>query len=790
MTSSTPSPINADTLRQFTEQLSHWAESLISRGRSPLRKVETFPSLLTAQGEQHPPLLFWINRDSCMAGGVVLFPSENDASALDTGHYCAQALGLRYFVTWTRSEISFWDDTEPPTLRKQIPLAGGGQANTRDFQEALQLLLEEIKLLAVLAAVPPPELSPCYLANLWRTTLLAAEPLLNEHYRIARSEGRLAYGDSPQSLAIGKAYLTFIRLLALSQHDLLSSEIQPHLLEAEIDRALPSLPPGLRRSLAIKDKELPLPETVAVRYHLLFRRLTQLRPASDVNRCYQALALLLTHEHGRLGGHPPPFPVPAARSTLLLNPDQHYATGKPALELASAPLLAALALQRDLGGHPAIDQTVSLWEGPENFLPCHVSGTLADHRLPSKEQRSQFLALLRRSWPNRRFRFPAATPTWIWQLLHLLGLAADGATIELRLPNGWLNNHYGLPVLELIQKEFVLDHLGDEDDGWLSLRLHKTTDDDRLTTLSHHGNPRTFEWRWLHSGHPALVTLALYLPEPLLELLENDRLRLSTESNWPSCYNEAIFSYSRSTLGQTLWQLLGKDRPLPRRAQLQKEMLRVGMPLPPLKVLDQLQQAMAGTDTDSARQRACDKELSYWLGNDLAAVVSGLKSEEAASAIPLPEANDPADLAEKIVREVFVDGLPIFPDHYLYDYYRPELRNFQFTPPLSRGTEFFGRVELIDRKERKLEVENLDSARALLLCAAAGNSAASLPVDEQITAAIVHRYLADLQNLHQTLSRSCHRHCNDPQRAEALIDRLWSCQPLPAWQTVVELSHS
>ncbi|MEZ4483412.1 MAG: hypothetical protein R2864_02055 [Syntrophotaleaceae bacterium] len=202
------SPIDADTLRQFAAQLSHWAESLISRGRTPLRKVETFPSLLTARGEQHPPLVFWINRDSCMAGGVVLFPAENDTAALETGHYCAQALGLRYFVTWTRHEVSFWDDTTPPRLRKQIPLAKGAQAGTRDFQEALQLLLEEIKLLAVLAAVPPPELSPCYLANLWRTTLLAAEPQLNEHYRIARSEQRLVKGDRPQQLAISKGYLT------------------------------------------------------------------------------------------------------------------------------------------------------------------------------------------------------------------------------------------------------------------------------------------------------------------------------------------------------------------------------------------------------------------------------------------------------------------------------------------------------------------------------------------------------------------------------------------------------
>jgi len=117
------------------------------------------------------------------------------------------------------------------------------------------------------------------------------------------------------------------------------------------------------------------------------------------------------------------------------------------------------------------------------------------------------------------------------------------------------------------------------------------------------------------------------------------------------------------------------------------------------------------------------------------------------------------------------------------------LREYTFTPPLTRGSEFFGRVELIDRQECRLEVEGLDTARALLLCAAAGMTSTSLPVEDQITAAIVQRYLADLQTLHQTLSRSCHRHCSDPQQAETLIEGIWASQPLPVWKTILELSH-
>ncbi len=785
-----PSSIDPDTLRQLTEQLSHWAESLISRGRSPLRKVETFPSLLTANGEQRPPLLFWINRDSCMAGGVVLFPGDNDAAAMEMGHYCAQALGLRYFITWTRSEVSFWDDETPPRLRKQLPLTKGARASTRDFQEALQLLLEEVKLLAVLAAVPPPELSACYLANLWRTTLLATEPLLNEHYRIARSEERLEKGDIPERLAIGKGFLTFVRLLALSHYGLLPTEIQPHQLEEEIRRALPTLPPGLRQSLAMSNTELALPESAAVRYHLLFRRLTQLRPASDLQRCCQALALLLAQEHRRLGGYAPPFPVPATEATLLLNPDRVYETVAPALEFASAPLLAGLALQRNLCGQPAVEQTVSLWQAPESFVPSRISGTLADQRLPSPERRNHFLALLRRSWPNRRFRLPATTPTWIWQLLHLLGLAAADATIELRLPSGWLTSNYGLTVLELIQKQFTLDQLCDEADDGITLRIEKSADDQRMTALIHSDARRTFEWHWLNSHHPALLPLALYLPEPLLSLLQNGLLCLPSPQTWPDRFTEAIFAFTRSALGQAFWQLLGEGRPLPRRALLQKEVLRTGLPLPPTKILDQLQRAMTGETSDRARQRAYERELALWLGSDIASLAAGPWAEEYETISAGTVEADPKELAETIAREVFVDGIPIFPDHYLYDYYRPELRKYVFTPPLTRGPEFFGRVELIDRQECRLEVEDLDSARALLLCAAAGKTSTALPVEGQVTAAIVQRYLADLQNLHQTLSRSCHRHCTDPQQAETLTEAVWASQPLPPWKSILELSLS
>jgi hypothetical protein len=198
---------------------------------------------------------------------------------------------------------------------------------------------------------------------------------------------------------------------------------------------------------------------------------------------------------------------------------------------------------------------------------------------------------------------------------------------------------------------------------------------------------------------------------------------------------------------------------------------------------------MTGQTSDSLRQRAFEQELSLWLGSDLTSLATGTWAEGYESISAETVATDPKELAATITKEVFIDGIPLFPDHYLYDYYRPELRHYTFTPPLTRGSEFFGRVELIDSQECRLEIEDLDTARALLLCAATGMTSTSLPIEGQVTAAIVQRYLMDLQNLHQSLSRACHRHCSDPQQAETLTEGIWASQPLPAWQTILELSH-
>jgi hypothetical protein len=62
----------------------------------------------------------------------------------------------------------------------------------------------------------------------------------------------------------------------------------------------------------------------------------------------------------------------------------------------------------------------------------------------------------------------------------------------------------------------------------------------------------------------------------------------------------------------------------------------------------------------------------------------------------------------------------------------------------------------------------------------------SLPVDRQILAAMLERYLADLHELRQALLRETHRLVADPQAADKLVETIWSDRDLPRWALVAE----
>ncbi len=348
-------PMDQETLLLFCRQLAHWAETAIHQGRSPFRKVEVFPEILTAEGVLSPPLVFWINRDSFMAGGFILFPPKDADQDLEAGLHCAHALGLRHFITWAPRELVIWEIRQQAVLRfKTIPLSGTGNDSAKGFQETLHGVMEELKLLSVVGAVPPEKLSAHYLANLSLATLQASAPFLGEACRVQHGEeDHRQTVLSPEVMADSKGILTLLRLIALVLQDQLPPNVQSEGLERAMYFALDAIQDDLRLSLLPSEEEVPLPTESAVRFHHLFRRLSQLRLAADPGRGAEALNLLLAHQGPLLGGTPPPEADESGAVPLLtinsLHPDNHATS---LIEVAPAGILAYTALLRFLGNRP------------------------------------------------------------------------------------------------------------------------------------------------------------------------------------------------------------------------------------------------------------------------------------------------------------------------------------------------------------------------------------------------------------------------------------------------------
>jgi len=779
--------MDTTTTELFCRQLAAWAESAIEQGRYPFRKAEPFPSLLTAAGEVRPPLVFWINRDSHMAGGVLLLPLREAEEAVEMGRHCASALGLRHFVTWAPREIVFWEDQENVVTRhRTIALKATGSNAAEDFRHALTSLMDELKVLCVLGGVEPRHLSPFCLANLCRSSLDTALPHIEEAYRLARSERHLEPAAPVDELAFGKGVLALARLLALVFFDRLPTTVQPEGLERAMHFALDTLPAPLGRMLQDDEEETSLPPESAVRFHHLLRRLTQLQCGMDWQRAGQVIEILVTQAAERLAAFDLPSPAePANGVTLVLCPDRASQQAEQVIEVAPPPLLALFALQRELqSSPPARLQTPDLFSIPASPPLAAIRGTFSDRSLPDEAGRRLLTARLRTSWPTRRFALPRRTPIWVWSFFHLLGLAEEGAELAVRLPGDWLFAPFGEPLQHLLAEECTLHFVARDEDSDLLFRLSREKDPDAVTTLVGPDGPRLISWQKLAGAHRSLYCLALDLPEKIFSALEQESLKVPLDSSWPEKAEQSIFLFTRSRLGTFLWGLVSNHQPLPSVQSLRADLLRCGLPIPELGILHELQRLPPEKD-EKLTLAIFEKELLRLLGLEYPQLdLPGRKNRPRPSAQVASRRPASEDLTKKITSTVLVDGLPQFPEQYLYDYYRPDLQKYVFAGPLKICDEFFGRVQLVDQEGEPFEVDGRDFARALLLASYGNRPSVALPTDRQIAEAVLARYLEDLRGLHRELVRQCHLHLADARSADTLAEQIWQSLPLPPWQLV------
>lgn len=758
-------------LQQFARQLATWTELIIDHGRTPFRRVDLFPVVHTAQGALQPPLIFWINRQSMMAGGILLLPEQNLEVELDRGRGTAEALGLRHFVTWETDQVRIWElQGTSSGVHQQFDFPRTEDPDA--YRQLLGKVLESLKLLAVLGLVPPAELSADYLHNLFQTTLEVALPPLVNSYRSQRALEESQEATDADSRAEEAARFTLLQLLTLLWHQQLPSSILPEKLERAIELSLPNLPESLQQPLSRKvlRDQPPLPHDSAVCFHHLLLRLRQIAWNQPEKRALKALESLTDSWYPAAAG--------CGEGQVCLYPQSPKLTAKTQVILSDSPvLLAVSALLDELHKRPARQQLfgTTFKLDLQSLQQCSIVGQLTGEFRPSREERQQFGALLRTSWPNRRFRLASDAPLWLWESLHLLGLGKQGFDLLLRLPLQALQTPAEGPLWSILVDSYGLSSVGVTDTDLINLQLCEATEAATTTEIQTATDKRVL----VRAKTPAIIRsqilLALHLPAEIYRLLEHELV-------WPERqaaeYEQqaGLLLYAATKLGQGLWNLLS-DAPLPESsAALAEAAVRSGWPVPETEILAELETATR------SRQRAHGFDLDQILVELLAC------PELANLELPAIDTSKPTfvrrqlsdkELRDELIQRLIAEGIPTFPEQYLYFLEKPEMVRYQLQPPLEIVSEFLGQIILRDSAGQSIQVYGQEQADALLLCAELKKTDIELPGDRQQISLLLDHYRQDLVQLLQHLNSLCYSRLESANAARKLARKVWKKLNVP-----------
>jgi hypothetical protein len=419
-------------LEQFARQLKIWTQDIIDHGRTPFRRVDCLPAIVTEMGVVTPPLVFWINRQSMMAGGIILLPEKNLAAELELGKSCADALGLSHFVTWETAQVRLWRSSNGAiSEEKRFPLPGTDHPDF--FRHLLRDLIDTLKIPAVTGAVAQGKLSPQYFHNLFNIAEELALPALTDAFRSQRADESEEVAFDVDQRAMEANRLLMLQILTTLRFNLLPDTLLPENLGEVVTSALKRAPEPFRTSLGYHWEAAPtsLPGETAVCYHHLLLRLQQLRWTTPPQRMQQSLRNLLDL------WYPDKDSYQTEDADMQLNPYAPPTGTNLRAVLSDSPLLlAGTAIARELAGLP---QPTFLYDSLMSLTPETIcSGSLAARLLSpipvSRSERALFGARLRTSWPHRNFRILTDQPRWKWQLIHLLGVCQPQQRLRVECP--------------------------------------------------------------------------------------------------------------------------------------------------------------------------------------------------------------------------------------------------------------------------------------------------------------------------------------------------------------------
>jgi hypothetical protein len=756
-------------LQQFAQQLATWAEQIIENGRTPFRRVDLFHQLHTSAGICHPPLIFWINRQSMIAGGLIFLPDNTTDHGFSKEAAAATSLGLRHFVTWETEKINIWEvATESNLLVTSLPLA-----ETQDpavFHHRLYELIDQLKLLSVTGRINAQEISAYYLLNLLEETLALSLPALLEYCRIKQSENSSVLTAEEEAQSWNR--LALLRLLSLLNWKLLPTNLPMEQLTASEEELLSTLPEPLGQTLQIltPGASQHLPAESAVAFHHLLLRLQQIDWQGQDKRGEQTIRLLLNLWHGESAGK-----AQANSKDRLLLHSQELAPDCCREVSHSAAQLAANCLMRvlDSKAHPAQLQGDAFKISSafaEKFLHANFYGS----QRPDPALRRELAGHLRNSWPNRRLNIPGNLPFWATEAAHLLGLTTQDSQIELHLPANWLHLPGNSFFTELIFTNFVLESIDCSEEKWHLLKLYRRQGECTTECLLLDNSRRAIELGLDHKQAANKLIYALELPLPIFELLAEGQLVLLAETSEETSDLQALACYGQSNMGQQLWQLRTRT-PIPESSErLRAEGITLNWLVPQDSCLKELKQLVADQKIASGEAQP-DELLNQLLG--LPTDLPGIQIRTAKDKVGPKQIN--RNLSDELLRLLEIEGIPHFPQTYLYRQATGPLCTYNFTPPLMLRQELLGQYELEDAKGQQLQVTGEETKEALLLASILGLSNLEIPLDRQQTAEMLDSYRQDLHKLQETMARLCHLHIDQSNAAHRQQKKLWQQLPLP-----------
>ena len=751
----------SEHMQQFTQQLASWSHSIIELARLPFRRVETYPKISTDTGTIQPPLVFWINRQSLMAGGILLIPEKDVSQELDLGKACCEALGLKHFVTWEANQVRIWEVTgEQIREERCLKLQAPDQPDT--FRYLLEDVLNALKLLAILGAVPPRQLAPQYYNNLFQITLEQTAPSLIEVFRKLRSEhGNFKTVDLDQQ-AHEANRLFLLKILALLLFDKHPDPTQPEKLEQTINESLEYLPSELSSVLLRSNVSAApqLPFEAAVGFHHLLMRLQQLNWVGDSSKAVQSLDKLMLSWYGA--------EKMCTTSSICIYPEApQHANFSRCIISDQLPILAATGLF----ARAAQQSLPQLVLGPVyNYTESQTTTGILTARLLNQrslmgQERQEIAIGLRKAWPSRRFPIRAGQPYWLWECIYLMGIATQQTLLHLEIPITALQSKREDVFWQILTEYFAITQIEKKGTDTVLLQLAKTAEVSEPFNIIIQGENRVIEGYEESATIREQILLALFLPNDIFKLIGKELIWHSEATE--SYTDKSLQLFAQSTLFQLFKTLLTAPGKKAQKPQLNH------IPIPDEHYGKELVLQAKGRKATDIDQILADLFKCPQL-TDITMPRQISQTSQQTTTLNVSE-----DTEQHIREQLLAHGCPDFPEQYLYFLDHPELEKFLFTPPLQVKANILGQFELEDANGKIIEGYGEELEQALLICSVIGKSKPELPTDRHQLTTLLEYYKKDLNSLYKTLEQECYSQIGNPQAARKQIALIWREQKLP-----------